>query len=89
MKEGMFPLFMEGICKELYILDAKSCCVMPEISFLTVICLGGGVAHISPNFIHSFIYLHVKNPLQVLRNRIQTIVPYIDKIYEHINYKTY
>jgi hypothetical protein len=41
------------------------------------------------SFIHSFIYLHVKNPLQVPRNRIQTIVHYINKIYEHINYKTY
>jgi hypothetical protein len=35
-----------------------------------------------------FIYLHVKDPLQVPRNRIQTIVHYIYKIYEHIDYKT-
>jgi hypothetical protein len=35
------------------------------------------------SFIHSFIYLHVKNPLQVLRNRIQTTAHYINKIYEN------
>jgi hypothetical protein len=33
-------------------------------------------------------YFHVKNPLQVPRNSIQTIVRYINKVYNYINYKT-
>jgi hypothetical protein len=47
-----------------------------------------GMCEINSLFIHSFIYLHIKNPLQVSRNRIQTIVHYVNKVYEYINYKT-